>query len=61
MNKRFKEWEFFGQSVWLNNISRDLLNHKELQFLMVDVGLKGVTSNPLFVIDIKCFFISSIY
>ena len=46
MNKRFKELELIGQSVWLNNISRDLINNKELPFLMEDVGLKGVTSNP---------------
>jgi transaldolase len=46
MNERFKELELIGQSVWLDNISRDLINNKELQFLMEDVGLKGVTSNP---------------
>ena len=46
MNNRFKELEQIGQSVWLDNISRDLLNNKELQKLIEDVGLKGVTSNP---------------
>lgn len=46
MNNRFKELEQIGQSVWLDNISRDLLNNKELERLVEEVGLKGVTSNP---------------
>ena len=46
MNIRFKELEQIGQSVWLDNISRDLLNNKELEKLIEEVGLKGVTSNP---------------
>jgi transaldolase len=46
VNERFKELESIGQSVWLDNISRDLLNNKELQVLIQEVGLKGVTSNP---------------
>jgi len=46
VNNRFKELEQIGQSVWLDNISRDLLNNKELEELIEDVGLKGVTSNP---------------
>ena len=46
MNNRFKELEQIGQSVWLDNISRDLLINNELQKLIVDIGLKGVTSNP---------------
>ena len=46
VNNRFNELEQIGQSVWLDNISRDLLNNKELQKLIEEVGLKGVTSNP---------------
>jgi transaldolase/glucose-6-phosphate isomerase len=46
MNIRFKELEQIGQSVWLDNISRDLLNNKELEKLISEIGLKGVTSNP---------------
>jgi transaldolase len=46
VNNRFNELEQIGQSVWLDNISRDLINNKELQKLIVEVGLKGVTSNP---------------
>jgi len=46
VNFRYKELEQIGQSVWLDNISRDLLNNKELESLIEEVGLKGVTSNP---------------
>ena len=46
MNSRFKELEQLGQSVWLDNISRDILNNKELEQLISEIGLKGVTSNP---------------
>jgi transaldolase len=46
VNNRFYELEQIGQSVWLDNISRDILNNKELQKLIEEVGLKGVTSNP---------------
>ncbi len=35
----------FGQSVWLDNISRDLLESGELLGL-VEKGISGVTSNP---------------
>jgi transaldolase/transaldolase/glucose-6-phosphate isomerase len=34
-----------GQSIWLDNISRDLISSGGLQRL-VDLGLLGVTSNP---------------
>jgi len=34
-----------GQSIWYDNISRQLLRSGELQ-RMVDQGLRGVTSNP---------------
>jgi transaldolase len=46
VNNRFKELEQIGQSVWLDNINRDILINKELQKLIDEVGLKGVTSNP---------------
>src|SRR5690606_15155654 len=36
----------FGQSVWLDNINRDMLNKNELKMLVNNDGLKGVTSNP---------------
>ena len=40
------ELEKFGQSVWLDNISRDMLIRGELEKLRDEDGLKGVTSNP---------------
>ena len=36
----------FGQSVWLDNISRSILNNNELKELVEKDGLGGVTSNP---------------
>ena len=36
----------FGQSVWLDYIRRDLIDSGELERLIRDDGLAGVTSNP---------------
>jgi transaldolase/glucose-6-phosphate isomerase len=36
----------FGQSVWLDYIRRGMLNSGELWHLILEEGLKGVTSNP---------------
>jgi transaldolase/glucose-6-phosphate isomerase len=36
----------FGQSVWLDYIRRGMLNSGELWHLIVEEGLRGVTSNP---------------
>src|SRR5690242_15768935 len=36
----------FGQSVWLDFVSRDLLKSGQLVQLIADDGLRGVTSNP---------------
>lgn len=36
----------FGQSVWYDNISRDLLQSGELARLVKDFGVRGLTSNP---------------
>src|ERR671913_224989 len=35
-----------GQAVWLDNISRALLEDGELERLITDDGVSGVTSNP---------------
>jgi transaldolase len=35
-----------GQSIWLDYLSRDLMNSGELEKLIWDDGIKGVTSNP---------------
>jgi transaldolase/glucose-6-phosphate isomerase len=36
----------FGQSIWLDYIRRDLLQGGELQRLITEDGLRGMTSNP---------------
>src|SRR5215470_17043486 len=36
----------FGQSVWLDYIRRSLISSGELKCLIVEDGLRGVTSNP---------------
>lgn len=35
-----------GQSVWLDNLSRSLINSGELKRLIDEDGLRGITSNP---------------
>lgn len=35
-----------GQSVWLDNLSRQILNSGELKGLIEDKGVRGLTSNP---------------
>ena len=41
-----KQLETFGQAVWLDYIRRDLLKGGELQRLINEDGLRGMTSNP---------------
>src|SRR5580704_5092168 len=41
-----RELQDYGQSVWLDYIRRSLLTSRELQHLVDDDGLRGVTSNP---------------
>src|SRR2546426_469481 len=40
------ELQTFGQSVWLDSLSRQLLSSGELQRLIDEDGLRGITSNP---------------
>src|SRR5499425_1582796 len=35
-----------GQSIWLDNITRDLLNRGTLQQYIADLSVTGLTSNP---------------
>ena len=44
-DQTIRELDAFGQSVWLDNISRDLIRTGHLQSL-IDLGLSGMTSNP---------------
>ncbi|MEO8398829.1 MAG: bifunctional transaldolase/phosoglucose isomerase [Ignavibacteriaceae bacterium] len=46
MKSKLKELEKYGQSVWLDNISREKIKKGELKKLIDEIGLKGVTSNP---------------
>jgi transaldolase len=43
---RLRAIEALGQSVWLDNLSRDLLDDGELRRLIEEDGLSGLTSNP---------------
>ena len=36
----------FGQSVWVDNLSRDMIHSGELQRLIDEDGVVGITSNP---------------
>ncbi len=43
---KLKQLETFGQSVWLDFLSREFLASAEFHRLIVDDGLSGMTSNP---------------
>src|SRR5205814_4749849 len=43
---RVKQLETFGQSVWLDFLSREFLQSGDLSRLIEEDGLKGMTSNP---------------
>ena len=45
MNK-LKQLETFGQSVWLDFVSREFLQSGNLERMIDEDGLKGMTSNP---------------
>ncbi len=42
---KLHELQELGQSIWYDNISRDILDSGEMQRL-IDMGIVGVTSNP---------------
>jgi transaldolase len=44
-NQAIHALDAFGQSVWLDNISRSLIRGGRLKAL-IDLGLRGMTSNP---------------
>ncbi len=46
MPNPLKQLNDFGQSPWLDFVSRDLLRSGQLSKMIEDDGLKGVTSNP---------------
>jgi len=45
-SNKVKEIHDFGQSIWLDFFDRKIMNNGELQKLIDDDGLSGITSNP---------------
>jgi transaldolase len=41
-----QEIEQVGQSIWMDNLSRDLIESGELKRMIETQGLRGITSNP---------------
>src|SRR5207237_9730204 len=46
MTNPLRSLQEYGQSVWLDFLSRDLLRSGELNRLIAEDGLRGMTSNP---------------
>jgi transaldolase len=46
MSNGLREIEALGQSVWIDNISRELLDEGIMRRLIEEDGISGVTSNP---------------
>ncbi|GAB3902595.1 hypothetical protein GCM10028803_29540 [Larkinella knui] len=46
MANRVKQIHEFGQSIWLDFIDRKIMNTGELQKLIDEDGVRGITSNP---------------
>ena len=46
MSNRLREIETLGQSIWIDNISRQLLEDGVMARLIEEDGISGVTSNP---------------
>lgn len=44
-NPQLEKLNQLGQSIWYDNLSRDVLNSGELKSL-IDSGVTGLTSNP---------------
>lgn len=36
----------FGQSIWMDNLSRDIIESGDLKNMIVEKGIRGITSNP---------------
>ncbi len=45
MNELIRKMKSIGQSLWLDNLSRDIIESGELKSLL-DSGITGITSNP---------------
>ncbi|OZH52646.1 transaldolase, partial [Hydrocoleum sp. CS-953] len=40
------EIENLGQSIWMDNLSRNIIESGELKSMIVQKGIRGITSNP---------------
>jgi len=45
-NPIFKIEQDYGQSIWMDNLSRDLIESGDLKGLIASRGIHGITSNP---------------
>ncbi|MBU7585728.1 MAG: transaldolase [Nostoc sp. TH1S01] len=41
-----QEIQEYGQSIWMDNLTRDIIQSGELQDLVENQGISGITSNP---------------
>ena len=46
MSNKLREIEALGQSIWIDNLNRQLLDEGTLGTLIEQDGISGVTSNP---------------
>lgn len=46
MTNKIQAIKQFGQKIWIDNISRELINSGKLEKLIEEDGIAGVTSNP---------------
>jgi transaldolase len=46
MSNKLREIEALGQSIWIDNLNRDLLDDGTMRDLIEQDGISGVTSNP---------------
>jgi transaldolase len=46
MSNKLREIEALGQSIWIDNLNRDLLDGGTMRRLVEEDGISGVTSNP---------------
>lgn len=45
-NNHLLEIENFGQSIWMDNLSRNIIESGELKSMIAQKGIRGITSNP---------------
>jgi transaldolase len=46
MTNHLLEIKDYGQSIWMDNLTRDLIESGELQRMIDERGIRGITSNP---------------